>query len=71
MSINRNNAYLLYSFFKVTLTKVSNAISFKTILNNRFLVFKIQRLNIVMNTFSGNCLIGKNPDIGRKVRMES
>ena len=44
MSINRNNAYLLYSFFKVTLTKVSNAISFKTILNNRFLVFKIQRL---------------------------
>ena len=25
MFINRNNAYLLYSFFKVTLTKVSNA----------------------------------------------
>ena len=24
-----------------------------------------------MNTFSGNCLICKNPDIGRKVRMES
>ena len=25
MFVNRNNAYLLFSFFKITLTKVSNA----------------------------------------------
>ena len=49
MFVNKNNII----FFKITLTKVSNAniymykqfyISFKIILNNRFLVFKIQGL---------------------------
>ena len=48
--INKNNIYI---FFKITLTKVSNAyiyiqkqyyVSFKIILNKRFLVFKTQGL---------------------------
>ena len=70
---------MIYIFFKITLTKVSNAniyihkqfyISFKIILNNRFLVFKIQGL-YCHELFFCKWVNLQNPDIGIKVRMKS
>ena len=71
---------IIHIFFKITLTKVSKAniymykqfyISFKMILNKRFLVFKTQGLYCHELIYCKWVNLQKKTDIKMKVRMKS